>query len=77
MTSNLNLAKWASDNTLSLKRCSLTHQDLEWMMPVKQLKLWNVKVPPQLLASLPSLEWLDICGGSGENLATALEPVLK
>lgn len=49
----------------------ITVEDLSWLTRAERLTLWNVRVPPGLLAQLDALWWLDIRGGSATDLATA------
>lgn len=60
-------ARWSSNDTVRLDHAILAESDSEWLEPVRRLTLWAVKVPPGLFASLPSLEWLDVRGGSGAS----------
>lgn len=62
-------AKWRSDDTVWLDHAILAESDLEWLEPVRRLTVWSVKTPPGFYRSLPSLEWLDVRGGSGESAA--------
>jgi hypothetical protein len=45
--------------------------DFEWLQTAERLTLWNVKIPDGFLAKLPKLWWLDVRGGSAENLSVA------
>lgn len=62
------VAKWQSPDTLWLDHAILTEGDLEWLAPVRRLTLWAVKTPPLFLSRLPLLDWLDVRGGSGNDL---------
>lgn len=61
-------AAWRSEDEVWLDHASLEASDAEWLDPVRRLTLWAVKVPRDLLSSLPQLEWLDIRGGSGLSI---------
>jgi hypothetical protein len=56
---------------LCLDHVVLMEEDLEWLSATERLTLWNVKVPPGLLARLEKLWWLDIRGGSATDLMVA------
>ena len=58
---------WLSDDIVRIDHAVLAEADREWLEPVRRLTLWAVKAPPDFFPSLPSLEWLDIRGGSGES----------
>lgn len=60
-------ASWHGPTTLRLSHAALAAKDIDWMGHVEKLTLWNVTAPPDLLASLKSLWWLDIRGGSAKN----------
>lgn len=61
-------ARWRSHDDLWLDHVTLRHNDIEWLSSARFLTLWAVKVPPGLLASLPSLQFLDLRGGSAATL---------
>lgn len=60
-------ATWFSDDTVRLDHVVLTEADAQWLGAVRRLTVWAVETPPGFFASLPSLEWLDVRGGSGES----------
>lgn len=60
-------ATWSSEDALRLDHAVLAESDREWLEPVRRLTLWAVKVPRGFFGNLPSLEWLDVRGGSGES----------
>lgn len=60
-------ARWSSDDTVRLEHAVLADEDREWLQPVRRLTAWAVKVPPGFFGSLPSLERLDVRGGSGTS----------
>jgi hypothetical protein len=60
-------AKWLFDDTVRLDHAVLTESDAEWLGAVRHLTVWAVKVPSGFFRTLPSLEWLDVRGGSGES----------
>ncbi|MGH8522658.1 MAG: hypothetical protein ACREXY_00030 [Gammaproteobacteria bacterium] len=60
-------ARWLSDDSVWLDHAVLTASDAEWLGAARRLTLWAVKVPPSFFQTLPSLEWLDVRGGSGES----------
>ncbi len=45
--------------------------DLEWLRSAERLTLWNVQAPEGFLSKLDKLWWLDLRGGTGEDLAVA------
>jgi hypothetical protein len=49
----------------------IKESDFEWLQTAERLMLWNVKIPDGFLAKLPKLWWLDIRGGTAENLSVA------
>src|SRR5271165_4928832 len=64
-------AKWRGADDVWLDHARLVAADRSWLMPAKALTLWAVKVPDDLLASLPNLVFLDLRGGSGASLVCA------
>lgn len=60
-------AQWHEQTALRLNHAALAAEDFVWMGHVEKLTLWNVTVPHGLLASLPSLWWLDVRGGTAAN----------
>lgn len=62
------VADWRSADRLFLETARVGLGDVEWMVPVRSLTLLNVAVDNETLAALPNLEFLDIRGGSGEDL---------
>lgn len=50
-------AKWRSEDDVWIDHASLDLTDVEWLSGVRRLTLWAVKMPSDLLASLPQLEW--------------------
>jgi hypothetical protein len=64
-------AEWRNDHDLYLDHVTLKLADADWLTPAKRMTLWAVKVPDGLLAALPSLEYLDLRGGSGTSLTVA------
>ena len=60
-------AQWLSADTVRLDHAVLSDSDAEWLAGVRRLTAWAVKTPPEFFGSLPSLEWLDVRGGSGES----------
>ncbi|WP_375478754.1 hypothetical protein [uncultured Jatrophihabitans sp.] len=63
------VARWRSDDDISIDHATLIESDADWLMPVKRLTLWSVKHPTDLLWRLPCLEFLDIRGGSGTSIS--------
>lgn len=63
------IARWKSQNDVLIDHSTLSDSDIEWLSPVKRMTLWAVKHPVDLLARLPSLEFLDIRGGSGDSVS--------
>lgn len=63
-------AEWRGDD-VALDHATLQSADVEWLARAKRMSLWAVKMPDGLLASLPSLEYLYLHGGSGTSLAVA------
>lgn len=59
--------RWRTDEHAWLDHASVTDDDLEWLGRAKRLTLWAVTVPDGWFARHPSLEWLDIRGGSGTS----------
>ncbi|MFA5965991.1 MAG: hypothetical protein WC804_18395 [Sphingomonas sp.] len=47
-----------------IEHATLTEADLVWLATVERLVLWDVSVPSDFLARLPSLWWIDWRGGS-------------
>jgi hypothetical protein len=64
-------ADWRSPDDVWLDHVTLRPSDVEWLQPVRSLTMWAVKVPDGLLARLPSLEYLDLRGGSGTSVDVA------
>ena len=56
-------------NGLWLDHAIISEQDIAWLEPIERLTLWNVKLPKGFLAKLPRLWWLDIRGGSADDLS--------
>jgi len=65
------VARWSSGQALWLDHALITESDLEWMVSVRHLTMWNVHTPDGVLARLPDLISLDVRGGSGTNLDIA------
>ncbi|MBX7106073.1 MAG: hypothetical protein K1X57_18475 [Gemmataceae bacterium] len=63
--------KHRSNRVLRLNHVELVDEDIGWLSKTERLTLWNVKVPPGLLARIETLWWLDIRGGSATDLAVA------
>ena len=43
--------------------------DIDWLVDARWLTLWNVILPPGLLASIPQLDGVDLRGGSADDLS--------
>jgi hypothetical protein len=67
----IEVAKRRNNRVLWLDHVELLDDDLEWLAAVERLTIWNVKLPPGLLARLEKLWWLDIRGGSATDLRVA------
>jgi hypothetical protein len=67
----IEVAKRRNNRILWLDHVELLDEDLEWLAAIERLTIWNVKVPPGLLAKLARLWWLDIRGGSATHLGVA------
>jgi hypothetical protein len=63
--------KRRNNRVLFLDHEDLLDEDIEWLAATERLTLWNVRVPPGLLARLDKLWWLDIRGGSAIDLTVA------
>jgi hypothetical protein len=63
--------KRRNSRVLFLDHEDLLDDDIEWLAATERLTLWNVRVPPGLLARLDKLWWLDIRGGSAIDLTVA------
>ena len=63
------VARWRSDDDVWIDHATLIESDADWLRPVKRLTLWSVKHPADFLPQLPSLQFLDIRGGSGTSVS--------
>ena len=50
-----------------IDHAKLTIEDLNWLVDVERLTLWNVSVPENFFKSMPSLWWVDWRGGSAKQ----------
>jgi len=57
--------------TIRLDYVYLTEFDFEWLENVERLTLFNVDVPDGFLTRLPNLWWLDLRGGSANDIRVA------
>lgn len=48
---------------------SSTKVRIDWLVDARWLTLWNVTLPPGLLASIPQLDGIDLRGGSADDLS--------
>ena len=55
-------------NGLWLDHAIIGEDDITWLQSIERLTLWNVKMPEGFLSKLPRLWWLDMRGGSGNDL---------
>jgi hypothetical protein len=67
----IEVCKRRNNRVLQLNHVELVDEDVEWLAVTERLTLWNVRVPPGLLARLEKLWWLDIRGGSATDLSVA------
>ena len=51
-----------------LDHTKVVEEDFEWLAETEQLTLWNVQLPARFLSRLDRLWWLDIRGGSANDL---------
>ena len=63
------VARWRAKDDVWIDHATLIDSDAEWLRPVKRLTMWAVKHPPDFLGRLPTLEFLDIRGGTGANIS--------
>jgi hypothetical protein len=68
---SIEACKRRNNRVLRLNQVELIDEDIEWLSKTEQLTLWNVKAPTGLLASIETLWWLDIRGGSASDLEVA------
>jgi len=52
-----------------IDHAEISEHDFEWLEQTEELTLWNVKVPDGFLARLPRLWWLDLRGGTRDDLS--------
>lgn len=52
-----------------IDHAEICEQDIEWLAEAERLTLWNVKVPDGFLSKLPRLWWLDLRGGTLDDLS--------
>ncbi len=52
-----------------IDHAEICEQDIEWLAQTERLTLWNVKVPDGFLSRMPRLWWLDLRGGTLEDLS--------
>lgn len=52
-----------------IDHAEICEQDIEWLAQTERLTLWNVKVPGGFLARMPRLWWLDLRGGTLDDLS--------
>jgi hypothetical protein len=56
-------ARDLADGAVWIDHAALADSDLEWLQDCQRLTLWNVTAPPNFLAGLPNLWWVDWRGG--------------
>jgi hypothetical protein len=64
-------AKPRGPNGFWLEQAEIVEADFNWLSAAERLYLWNVVVPPGFLARLDNLWWLDLQGGSANDLNVA------
>jgi hypothetical protein len=57
------------DGSVWILHSRVTEADLPRLDAVEALTIWNTTFPSGFLGRLPHLRWLDVRGGTGENLA--------
>jgi hypothetical protein len=62
------VARHRSETDIWLDHARVVEGDLAWLQPVEKLTLWNVLLPSGFLPRLDHLRWLDLRGGTGQDL---------
>lgn len=60
--------KRAGHASFWIDHAEIVEEDIEWLARATHLTLWNVQVPMGFFSRMQQLWWLDIRGGSAENL---------
>lgn len=62
------VAKHREGNSVWIDHAEINESDLDWLQKVERLTLWNVSVPDGFLSRIPHLWWLDVRGGTSNDL---------